>query len=148
MEPPGSARPIRPARARAPGGRALARLAALLAVVAACDGEPLTGRSASPPVGLAISPAEGPIRGGTRVTITGRGFHEGTTILMGGARATDVRVVGDGVLTATAPAGRSPCSVTVMVMNPDGRFSTLASSYRYLPDGPNSEGVCPGPWDY
>ena len=132
--------------------RVLARLTAtVLTAAAACGGEPPTGRSAPPsPAILEISPVEGPIRGGTRLTITGRGFHEGATVLIGGTPATDVGVgvAGGDRLTATAPVGRSPCAVSVMVINPDGRFAMLPSLYRYLPDGPDTGDACRGPWDY
>ena len=143
-------RPSEQARRRAITQRAPARLiGALLAAVAACGRESPTGQSAPPsPAILEISPAEGALRGGTPLTITGRGFREGAAVLIGGGAATDVQVAGGDRLTATAPVGRSPCSVSVMVINPDGRFAMLPSLYRYLPDGPDTGDACRGPWDY
>ena len=46
-----------------------------------------------------ISPAVGPITGGTGVTVTGTGFVSGTTVKLGGTSATSVVVVSATTIT-------------------------------------------------
>ncbi len=67
-----------------------------------------------PPTLTAISPASGPATGGTSVTITGTGFLAGgATVAFGASAATNVVVVSDTQITATAPAGSGTANVTV-----------------------------------
>ncbi|MDQ2832575.1 MAG: DUF6067 family protein [Acidobacteriota bacterium] len=54
-----------------------------------------------------VSPSNGPIPGGTSVTIGGTGFASGTTVLFGRNAATNVVVSSSTSLTATSPAGSS-----------------------------------------
>ena len=52
-----------------------------------------------------VSPASGPSRGGTVVTIGGSGFVPGATVSFGGNPATGVTVDSSSSITATSPAG-------------------------------------------
>lgn len=54
-----------------------------------------------------ISPREGPIGGGTQVTITGLGFLEGAEVRIADVPLTNVVVVSDQEITATTVAGAS-----------------------------------------
>src|SRR5207302_784709 len=60
--------------------------------------------SASAPTVSGISPAFGPMAGGTSVTLTGVGITGATQVLFDGVAATGVTVVSDTQITATAPA--------------------------------------------
>ncbi len=48
---------------------------------------------------------EGPLAGGTLVTITGTGFAGATAVYFGTSPATDVTVLSDTTITAGSPAG-------------------------------------------
>ncbi|HRE88970.1 MAG TPA: IPT/TIG domain-containing protein, partial [Myxococcota bacterium] len=89
---------------------------------------------------LGIIPSEGPLAGGNTVTIEGRGFVEGATVAIGGNSATDVRVLGQAAITATAPAGNGPGLVDVRVEIPESgdnlatTVSVLERAYFYQPE--------------
>lgn len=78
-----------------------------------------------------VSPASGPLAGGTMVTISGTAFQAGATVTFGSAAATGVVVVSATQITATVPANPAG-GVTVRVTNPDGQFGTLANGFTYL----------------
>lgn len=68
----------------------------------------------SPIVISSPTPSRGPAAGGTRVTITGSGLIQGSTVRFGTAAATDVSVISLSEIQATTPAG-SPGPVDVVV---------------------------------
>ncbi len=74
---------------------------------------------ASAPTVTSISPASGPIAGGTSVTITGTGFTGATGVTIGGAPATNVIVVNATTITCTTPAGTAGAR-SVVVTTPVG----------------------------
>ncbi len=79
-------------------------------------------------------PGAGPVAGGSTVLITGTGFRTGTTVTVGGAMATNVRVVSDTQLYTVTPAG-NPGASDIVVTNPDMQNVTLARGFRYdFPD--------------
>jgi hypothetical protein len=88
-----------------------------------------------------ISPAFGPLAGGTAVTISGSGFGgPGTTVAFGDSAA----VVSGGSstsLTVTTPAHTAGV-VDVAVRNPDGQIATLPNSFTYS-SAPELVGVAP-----
>jgi hypothetical protein len=94
------------------------------------DGFVLMLAAAPAPTVTAISPTNGPLAGGTAVTITGTGFVTGATITIGGTAATGVVFVSATSLTATAPA-HAPGVVNIVVTNPDTETGTGASLYTY-----------------
>ena len=60
-----------------------------------------------------VSPATGPVAGGTQVTVTGTGFTAQASVTFGSAAATDVQYVGPDSLTATSPGGVGTVDVKV-----------------------------------
>jgi Tol biopolymer transport system component len=60
-----------------------------------------------------VSPGQGPVAGGTSVTITGRNFGPAVTVMFGSVRATNVMVTSSTSITATSPAGAGTVDVTV-----------------------------------
>jgi hypothetical protein len=76
-----------------------------------------------------VSPPNGPIAGGTAVTVTGTDFLSGSTVDFGGAAATSVVVVNTTTITCVTPA-HAVGSVTVSVTDTDGTGS-LANGYLY-----------------
>jgi hypothetical protein len=95
---------------------------------------------ASPTV-TKITPAVGPLGGGTVVAVTGTSFTSSSTVSFGGVRATNVRVSGATYLLATSPSGSG--SVDVTVTTPGGTSATSsADRFTYLP-APSVSGVSP-----
>lgn len=87
------------------------------------------------PTVTALSPAFGPMAGGTAVTITGTGFVSGvTTVKFGANAATSVTVKGPTSLVATAPSGNLG-TVDVTVTTPGGTSATSSPGrYEYRLD--------------
>ena len=72
-----------------------------------------------------VSPATGPIAGGTKVVLTGSGFSAGAVVRFGGVEATGVTFISQNLLTAIVPAhgvGNVDVSVTA------GSTTTTSSS--------------------
>jgi hypothetical protein len=85
--------------------------------------------TAAGPTVSTISPANGPIAGGTSVTITGANFVTGSTsVTFDGVAATGVNVVNGTTLTATSPA-HAAAAVNVVVTTPGGASGALVFTY-------------------
>jgi photosystem II stability/assembly factor-like uncharacterized protein len=76
-----------------------------------------------------VSPATGPVAGGTRVVLTGDGFQEGAAVRFGGVQATNVTVVSSSVITATVPA-HVEATVDVQVTM-GGQIMTASRAFTY-----------------
>ena len=88
---------------------------------------------------LSISPARGPVLGGTRVTITSQSddnpdFLANCDVLLGGFLATDVELVDADTVKATIPA-QAAGRVDVTVLMTDGSSATEASLFEYVAIG-------------
>ncbi len=95
-----------------------------------------------PPTVGSVSPASGPLAGGTAVTITGTNFAAGATVAIGGTLATSVTVVSATSITAVTPAGAiGPAAVTVT--NLDGNAANLPAAFNYLGAAPTLTAVSP-----
>lgn len=78
-----------------------------------------------------INPPNGPLSGGTTVTITGTGFSGGTTtVTFGGTNGTNVIVADDSSLTVLTPAAANAGAVAVAVANGNGTAS-LPNAFVY-----------------
>jgi hypothetical protein len=81
------------------------------------------------PTVTSCSPNNGPISGGTAVTITGTNFVAPiSSVTFGGVAATGVSVVNGTTITCTTPA-RAAGLVAVAVTNPGGTGSANAFTY-------------------
>jgi hypothetical protein len=80
-----------------------------------------------------FSPREGPVAGGTVVTLTGQGFTEDTHVLFGASSSPRVTFVSSTELRALAPRGAAADAVDLVVYNKNG-VSTQRRGYRYLPE--------------
>ena len=78
------------------------------------------------PIVTGISPATGPIAGGTLVSITGTNYLGATEVKFGTTAATGVTVVSATSITATSPAGTAGI-VDVTVTTPLGTSATSAA---------------------
>jgi hypothetical protein len=76
-----------------------------------------------------VSPATGPIAGGTVVTITGIGLTGATGVLFGGVAGTAFSVVNDTRITVTTPA-HAAGAVDVVVQHPAGNV-TAGGAFLY-----------------
>lgn len=84
------------------------------------------------PVVTGVSPASGPLAGGTSVTITGSGFTGATAVKFGSAAASSFTVNSDASITAAAPAAVGVGPVDVTVTTPSGTSATRsADQYAY-----------------
>jgi hypothetical protein len=86
--------------------------------------------SASAPTVSSVSPNNGPVAGGTPVTITGTNFATGATVSFGGTAASNVVVVSGTQITATAPT-HAAGAVSVVVTNSDAQSGTLTNGFTY-----------------
>jgi hypothetical protein len=79
-----------------------------------------------------VEPVEGPVAGGTKVTITGTHLTGAKEVKFGSVRATSVVVVSATSITATAPAGAAGI-VDVTVTTVGGTSATSsADQYTYI----------------
>lgn len=85
-----------------------------------------------------IDPDEGPVDGGTRITITGTGFGDEAKVLFAGKPAVNVQVVSGTSITLDTPPGELG-SVDVEVQNADGKTHTKANGFTYTAASTNSE---------
>ncbi|MFK4484796.1 IPT/TIG domain-containing protein [Curtobacterium sp. AB7] len=81
------------------------------------------------PTVRSVTPARGDIGGGSTITVTGADLSGTTAVTVGGHTATDVRVVSDGEVTATVPAGVAG-TADVTVTTPRGT-DTATDAYTY-----------------
>ena len=95
----------------------------------------------APPTVTSVSPNNGPVAGGTAVTITGTNFAAGATVTLGGTAATNVVVASSTTITATTPA-HAAGAVTATVTNSNGLSGNLASGFTYIAP-PTVTGVSP-----
>jgi hypothetical protein len=85
----------------------------------------------TPPTVTSVAPNNGPVAGGTAVTITGTNFAAGATVTFGGTAATNVVVTNGTTITATTPGG-SVGAVTVTVTNSNGLSGNLTNGFTYV----------------
>ena len=88
-----------------------------------------------PPVVTNVVPNNGPIAGGTAVTITGESFVAGATVIFNGSPATSVNVVNATTITCVT-AAHAAGAVAVTVTNPDTQFGTKTSAFTYNAPSP------------
>ncbi|KXG75202.1 hypothetical protein AN618_19790 [Fervidicola ferrireducens] len=88
-----------------------------------------------------VSPSQGSVLGGYKVTINGSGFMAGAQVKFAGILARDVEVRSDSVITATVPPTTTPGPVSVTVTNPDGGSAVLENGFTYTQSAPRISAV-------
>ncbi len=79
-----------------------------------------------------VSPKAGPIDCNTQVTIKGKGFKNGASVVFGGVPATPVTVDPNGLFISVTPPAHAEGEVDLVVKNPDGASSDIAkAAYTY-----------------
>lgn len=80
---------------------------------------------------VSVDRPNGPVGGGSIVTIEGTAFTAATSVFFGNAPATDVHFFSGQLLDARVPAG-SEGTVDVRVLNPSGDEATLSGGFTYF----------------
>ncbi|MBI5430998.1 MAG: IPT/TIG domain-containing protein [Nitrosomonadales bacterium] len=95
--------------------------------------DPSTGSAPLPAIST-ITPANGPIAGGTALTITGTNFRPEATVLIGGKPATNVIVIGTDTIQAISPSG-NPGYADVVITIPEIPWwkVTAVAGFTYTP---------------
>jgi hypothetical protein len=101
----------------------------------------------SAPSLITVSPSQGPVSGGTTVTLTGTGLTGATTVTFGSTAATTYTVNSPTQITALAPVGTG--SVALTVTAPGGTSNPVVYTYVTAPvltvltpaQGPTSAGA-------
>jgi Bacterial Ig-like domain (group 3)/Autotransporter beta-domain/IPT/TIG domain len=98
--------------------------------------------NAAPPAVTSISPNNGPVAGGTGVTITGTNFTGATSVRFGTTNATSYAVNSAAQITATAPAGTGTVDITVTTVGGTSATSA-ADQFSYMLPVPTITSVSP-----
>ncbi|QKV98093.1 IPT/TIG domain-containing protein [Streptomyces sp. NA02950] len=100
------------------------------------------GALALPPTAASITPATGPVTGGTAFTLTGTNLTN-AVVLFNGLPATGVTVNAAGTsLTGTTPAGVVPGNVTVSVVTSAG-IANVPGGFTYTGQPPTAASILP-----
>lgn len=94
-----------------------------------------------PPTVTSISPASGPLAGGTTVTITGSGFSGATAVTFGATVASGFTVNSATSITATSPAGSGTVDIRVSTIG--GTSTTSAADQFTYAAAPSVAAVAP-----
>ncbi len=113
---------------RSPGASPLLVLAVSFCCLAA------TARSgAAAPVIVALNPSQGPVAGGTVVTITGSGFAPDTAVRFNRIAAVNVRVLSDSELQLTTPPlGEGPFATALAAVRVSSASEETFSEFLYV----------------
>jgi len=84
---------------------------------------------AQPPILATVSPASGPLAGGTTITLAGSNLTGATGVTIGGVAATSVNVVNASTVTCVTPAGGAGAK-DVVITTPAGS-STLVGGFTH-----------------
>jgi hypothetical protein len=80
----------------------------------------------------ALTPGQGPVEGGTAVSVSGSGFVPGARLFFGTQEAAALRVVSPTLIEATTPPNlEGPSFVTLL--NPDGLEDSVVGGFVYVP---------------
>jgi len=94
------------------------------------------------PTVTGITPAQGPVSGGTEVTITGTKFTGATAVTFDGTVATAFTVVSDTIINATTPA-HAAGAVDVVVTTPGGSATGTYTYEEIVLPAPTVTGIAP-----
>lgn len=89
------------------------------------------GSAGLPPVLSTLTPAQGPLEGGTTVTLTGTGFTLGARVFFGSFEASVTSSSPTGITVITPANVEGPSYVAVV--NTDGQSSGVVGGFLYVP---------------
>jgi hypothetical protein len=84
-----------------------------------------------PPELTTVTPKYGSAKGGERVTLLGKNFIEGTSVIFGEAPCKSVKIVDSKTIECTAPPQSSTGMVDVIVRIPTGAKATMKLAFQY-----------------
>ena len=79
-----------------------------------------------------VSPSSGPMQGGTRITLTGRGFSPGMSVTIGALAGLAVEVLGPGSAQVTTPPGAP--GLAAVTVRASGVIARLDDAFDYTSD--------------
>ena len=91
-----------------------------------------------------VSPAIGPLRGGTSVTITGTNFANATSVTIAGTELVTRTVLNSTQISGTTPAATAPVRGDVVVTSSTHGSATCTGCFDYVPSGGTA--VAAGQW--
>lgn len=92
-----------------------------------------------PPVVSSVDPDQGPLRGGTSVTVVGQNFGSNANVRFGNAQASVEERLGTTSIVVSTPPGESEGGIVDLTVTQQGGSDTLGSAYTYTPNGPALE---------
>ena len=99
----------------------------------------------NPPVTVTgVSPAIGPLRGETSVTITGTNFANATSVTIAGTELVTRTVLNSTQISGTTPAATAPVRGDVVVTSSTHGSATCTGCFDYVPSGGTA--VAAGQW--
>lgn len=84
-----------------------------------------------PPSITSVAPNRGSTNGGTELTVEGKSFVEGATVLVGKKPAKRVKRISGSILEVITPDGDDGDMVDITVKNPDGREAVQKRAFQY-----------------
>ena len=90
-----------------------------------------------------ISPATGPLGGGTTVTIKGTGFTGATSVQFGSASATTFTVNSASLITATSPSGAAGSAAVTVTTSQGTSPQTSSDLFTYIAQAPTLTSLSP-----
>jgi hypothetical protein len=93
-----------------------------------------------------VSPAVGPLAGGTQVVVSGRGFESGATVSFGTNAGVQPLLLSAFQIKVTTPAATGPGKVAVTVRLTGGTTATLQSAFEYVAPIANAVDWCTIQW--
>ena len=84
-----------------------------------------------PPVITSVAPPKGGTGGGTELTVEGKNFAVGATVLFGKKPAKSVKRISGSILEVKSPEGDDGQMVDVVVKNPDGKEAVQKRAFQY-----------------
>ncbi|MSU59683.1 MAG: hypothetical protein EXS35_16210, partial [Pedosphaera sp.] len=85
----------------------------------------------APPSIISVAPTNGPVAGGTLVTITGSNFVSGLTVTFGSSNAASVNFSNSTLITAVSPAHAAGV-VDITVVNPDLQSALATNAFTFI----------------
>jgi len=79
-----------------------------------------------------VTPSEGPLTGGTPITVSGRGIPPGSRLLIGGVECVDAKMDAPNTLSCETPPANQEANADVTVALPDQTCISMAEGFRYV----------------
>jgi hypothetical protein len=95
------------------------------------------------PTLISVNPNQGPIAGGTLITLQGNNIQQGASINLNGVACANVMFVSSSQIRCTTPAIAAAAVVSINLVNPDNKTATLANAFTYVQPVDNNPPTVP-----